>query len=274
MILVKLKLICYITILTFKDKIMKKSLFISILALLFSAAALVKVFYPCQKAGEEKAAGSEAAVAVSVADIEAALNEKPEIVVNALNKYQMQMQEQAVAAASQLVKDHLEEVNNDPNSPSIGNDDAEIVLVEFYDYACGFCHRLFPELNEVMANNKDVKFVFKPMAFVAPYSDLAARAALAADKQGKFVEMHNALFTVEGPLDEAKVKELAEKIGLDADKLLADAESEEVKAIMAANDNLAGNIQVGGVPTLILNGELLQTIDGDTIQSRIDELKN
>ena len=42
---------------------------------------------------------------------------------------------------------------------------------------------------------------------------------------------------------------------------------------MAANDNLAGNIQVGGVPTLILNGELLQTIDGDTIQSRIDELK-
>ncbi len=252
---------------------MKKSLFISILALLFSAAALVKVFYPCQKAEENKAPESKAETAVAAADIEAVLNEKPEIIINAMQKYQEKMQEQALEAASQLVKDNIEEVNNDPNTPFVGDEDAEIVLVEFFDYACSFCHRLFPELNEVMANNSDVKFVFKPVAFVAPYSDYAARAALAAAEQGKFIEMHNALFTIEGPVDENKINEVAEKLGLDVEKLKADANSEKINAIMQANDELTGKIQVSGVPTLILNGNLLQTLDADTIQNRIDELK-
>ena len=272
---------------------MKKSLFISILALLFSVAALVKVFYPCKKAAE-----AEAPAAVAAVNVEEILNEKPEIIFNAMQKYQQKMQEEAMAAAKQLIKDNVEEINNDPNSPFVGNKDAEIVLVEFYDYACGFCHRLFPELNEVMANNKDIKVVFKPLAFVsqysdyaaraalaaaeqgivhfyefAQYSDYAARAALAAAEQGKFVEMHNALFTVEGPLDEDKINEVAGKIGLDVEKLKADAKGEKIDGIMNANNTLAGNIQVNGVPTLILNGELLQTIDGGVIQDSIDELK-
>lgn len=247
---------------------MKKSLFISILALLFSVAALVKVFYPCKKAAE-----AEAPAAVAAVNVEEILNEKPEIIFNAMQKYQQKMQEEAMAAAKQLIKDNVEEINNDPNSPFVGNKDAEIVLVEFYDYACGFCHRLFPELNEVMANNKDIKVVFKPLAFVSQYSDYAARAALAAAEQGKFVEMHNALFTVEGPLDEDKINEVAGKIGLDVEKLKADAKGEKIDGIMNANNTLADNIQVNGVPTLILNGELLQTIDGGVIQDSINELK-
>ena len=85
--------------------------------------------------------------------------------------------------------------------------------------------------------------------------------------------MHNALFTVEGPLDEDKINEVAGKIGLDVEKLKADAKGEKIDGIMSANNTLAGNIQVNGVPTLILNGELLQTIDGGVIQDSINELK-
>ena len=80
---------------------MKKSLFISILALLFSAAALVKVFYPCQKAEENKAPESKAETAVAAADIEAVLNEQPEILINAMQNYHEKMQEQALEAATQ-----------------------------------------------------------------------------------------------------------------------------------------------------------------------------
>ncbi len=243
---------------------MKKTLFISILALLCSVAALVKVYFPCQKTADAEG---------DAATVEAVLNEKPEIIFNAMQKYQEKMQAEALAAAQQLIKDNIEDINNDPNSPFVGKEDAEIVLVEFYDYACGFCHRLFPELNKVMADNQDIKVVFKPMAFVSQYSDYAARAALAAAEQGKFTEMHNALFTVEGPLDEEKINEIAGKIGLDVEKLKADANGDKVNGIMQSNNVLAGNIQVNGVPTLILNGEMLQTIDGNVIQERIDALK-
>lgn len=247
---------------------MKKSLFISIVALLFSVTALVKVYYPCQKTAK-----TEAPAAVAAVNVEEILNEKPEIIFNAMQRYQQKMQEEAMAASKQLIKDNLNEINNDPNSPFIGNENAEIVLVEFYDYACGFCHRLYPELNEVMANNKDIKVVFKPLAFVSEYSDYAARAVLAAAEQGKFAELHNALFTVEGPLNEDKINEVAGKIGLDVEKLKADAKGEKINGIMEANNKLAGSIQVNGVPTLILNGELLQTIDGGVIQDSINQLK-
>lgn len=248
---------------------MKKSLLISILALIVACAALYKVMFPCQKTEAAKAAET----ADMSAQVEKVLNEKPEIIFNAMQAYQVKAQEEALKAANQLIKDNIEAVNNDPTSPVVGNKDGEIVLVEFFDYACGFCHRLFPELNEVMANNSDVKFVFKPLAFVSEYSEYAARAALAASLQGKFVEMHNALFTVEGPLNEDKINELAAKIGLDVEKLKADAKGEEVSAMMSANNDLAGKIQVNGVPTLILNGEFLQSIDGAQIQESISNLK-
>ncbi len=248
---------------------MKKSLVISILALIVACAALYMVMFPCQK-------GQKAPVQANVdfaTQMENVLKEKPEMIINAMQAYQEKAQLEAIEAAKKLITDNLEAVNNDPTSPVVGDKDSKIVLVEFYDYACGFCHRLFPELNEVMANNKDVKFVFKPLAFVAPYSDYAARAALAAAEQGKFVEMHNALFTVEGPLDNQKIDELAGKIGLDIEKFKADVESEKISNIMNANNELSGKIQVNGVPTMILNGELLQTLDSDTIQQSINGLK-
>ena len=249
---------------------MKKILFISILALLFSVAALVKVYYPCQNTEENE----PAKVTVTAADVEAILNDKPEIIFNAMQRYQQKMQEQALAAANQIIKDNINDINNNPNSPFVGDENAEIVLVEFYDYGCGFCHRLFPELNKVIDNNQDIKVVFKPLAFVASYSDYAARASLAAAEQGKFVEMHNALFAIEAPVNEDKINETDKKIGLDMEKFKADVDSDKINNIMDANSELAGKIQVGGVPTLILNGNMLQTLDALVIQDNIDELKN
>ena len=235
------------------------SIYVSILALVVAIAALVMCIMCCNNKQS--------------VSVEQALLDNPEMIVNAMQKYEENMREQALAGAQKLIDANIEDVNNDANTPFVGAADAEKVVVEFYDYSCGYCHRLFPELNEVMANNKDIKVVFKPLAFVSQYSDYAARAALAAAEQGKFVEMHNALFTVEGPLDEDKINEVAGKIGLDVEKLKADAKGEKIDGIMNANNTLAGNIQVNGVPTLILNGELLQTIDGGVIQDSINELK-
>ncbi len=66
---------------------------------------------------------------------------------------------------------------------------------------------------------------------------------------------------------------IAGKIGLNVEQLKADLDSDKIRDMMAANNELAGKIQVNGVPTMILNGEMLQTIDGNVIQNSIDELK-
>lgn len=245
---------------------MKKSIFLSVVALIVSAAALFVAFCPCFK----KTIKPMVSAPVSTAAIEEILNNKPEIVVNALQKYEENMRAQAVAQAKEKLKNSTEALNNDPSSPFIGPKDAKLVLVEFYDYACHFCHKLYPELIKVVANNPDVKFVFKPLAFVSPYSEYAGKAAFAAAKQGKFSELHTAMFTYDNALNEEVINDLAEKAGLDMEQFKKDIQSEEAAAAMNANAGLAGQLQINGVPTMVFDGDFVQTLSADEIQGKID----
>ena len=205
--------------------------------------------------------------------VEETLNNNPEIIINAMQKYEQKMREQALAEAQKMLTDNIDAINNDPNSPIIGNPNGEITLVEFFDFSCGFCHRLYPALKNIIAKNPDVKVVVKSLDFVSPDSKYAARAALAAGEQGKYTEMYDALFTSEGPLTEESINAAAVKIGLDMAKFNADVNSDKVKNTMSNFSSLAQKIQVNGVPSMILNGKMLQTLDESVIQNAIDDLK-
>ncbi len=240
---------------------MKKALVISIVALLASVAALVKVYLPCAKKADTNAS----------VNVEQVLKDHPEYVVSALQAYEQKMRDEEEARVQALVKSN-EAALKEGNAPFQGPADSKIVLVEFFDYACGYCRRLYPELNEIIAQNADVKVMYRPLAFVSPYSEYAARAVLAANEQGKFNELHTALFTVQKPLDEKLVDELAGKAGIDVEKMKADMKSDKVNAAFAANNSLAEKIQINGVPSLILNGEMLQPAP-KAIQEKIDQAK-
>lgn len=239
---------------------MKKGNVIAVLALILSVIALGMCCFCCF--GKSKNI-----------DIEAALTENPEIVVNAMKKYEEKMREEAMAQYQKLLDENVDKINNDPNSPVMGNPEGSIVLVEFFDFACGYCHRLYPAIKNVIANNPELKVVTKELAFVSPTSEYAAKAALAANEQGKYREMYDAMFSYDGQLNEVRIDEIAVKIGLDADKYKADMNSDKINGIMKANNELAGKIQVSGVPTMVLNGKMLQTIDEGMIQAEIDKYK-
>ena len=233
------------------------SLYVSLVALVVAIVALVM-----------SCCGSKDA-----ANVEKAINENPKMIINAMQNYEQQMREEAAAEAKKNVMANVEDLQNNPLTPFVGNPDADVVLVEFFDYSCGYCHRLFPGLKTVMAANPNVKFVFKALTFVSKASEQAARASLAANQQGKFIEMHNALFENKGPLNEARINEIAASVGLDMAKFESDLNSEAVNNALKANAELAGKIQVNGVPAMFLNGDMLQTIDGNVVQQKIDELK-
>ena len=235
------------------------SFFISLAALVLSIAALTMCLLCCNKAKTN--------------NVEEALMAKPEMVVEAIKKYEQNMREQAEAEAQKLVQAHIEELQNDAATPFIGPENAKVTVVEFFDYSCGYCHRLFPELKTVIEANPDVKFVFKPLTFLGEVSNVAAKAALAAGKQGKFAQMHNALFGSSERLTQEKIRAIAEEQGLDMSKYDADVASEEITNFLNATSGLANNIQVNGVPVLFVNGKMLQTLDGKDIQASINENK-
>lgn len=234
------------------------SLVVSVVALVFAVAALVV---------------SVLGLNNKPVSVEETLNNNPEIIINAMQNYEQKLRADALAQAQKLIDDNIEEINNNPDSPFIGNKDGVVTVAEFFDFSCGYCHALYPSLKNIVAKNPDVKLVLKEMDFVAPISNYAAKAALAANMQGKYAEVLDALMTHNAALTEAKVDELAVKAGVNLEQMKADMNSAKVEKIMQDNVELARKIQVGGVPALIINGKMVQTLDEAVIQSEIDAAK-
>ncbi|MBR1948691.1 MAG: DsbA family protein [Alphaproteobacteria bacterium] len=240
---------------------MKKinAVYVSLVALVLAVASLIMNIVCC-------ASGKNS-------DVEAALMDKPQMIINAMQAYEEQQRAEAMKKVEENIKANADELYNRAGDGIIANPEGKIVLVEFFDYSCGFCGKLYPTLKEVIAKNPDVKVVAKPMAFLSPASKIAAEASLAAVEQGKFAEAYNAIFGIEGRLDEAKINAALEAAGIDMEKLKADMKSEKVQETMRSVSELAGKIQVTGVPTLVLNNKVLQTLDADVIQQAIDAAK-
>lgn len=241
---------------------MKKinAVYVSLVALVVAVAALVMCIVCCSS---NKGAGS----------VEEALKENPKMVVDALQAFEVQQREEALKQLEENIKANANELNNRAEDGVIANPNGKMVLVEFFDFSCSFCHRVYPALKEIAANNPDVKIVAKPMAFLAPISKYAAEAALAANEQGKFAEVYSGLFETQGRLTETKVDEIVAATGIDMEKYKADMKSEKVQKTLNAVSDLAGRIQVSGVPTLVFNNKILQTLDASVIQDAIDAAK-
>lgn len=235
---------------------MKKinAVYVSLVALVLAVAALVVSLMSC-KGG---------------ADVETVLKEKPELVVEAMKAFDVKQREEAMKRLEENIKANAEELNNRAGDGIVANPDGKLVLVEFFDFSCGYCHKIYPALKEVAAKNPDVKIVAKPMAFLSPVSKYAAQAALAANEQGKFAEVYAGLFATQGRLTEAKVDEVVAAAGLDVAKVKEDMNSAKVQETLNAASELAGKIQVSGVPTLVFNNKILQTLDPVVIQEAID----
>ena len=152
-------------------------------------------------------------------------------------------------------------------SPSKGPADAPITIVEFADYQCPYCARSEGLIGQVLqAYPTQARFVYKhfPLTANHPQALPAALAAAAAQKQGKFWEMHQMLFDNQRALSPEQIEGYAKKLGLDMKRFKADMDSDEVKEQVEADRRLARRAGVRGTPTVFVNGRLVQdrTVDG------------
>lgn len=232
------------------------SMYISIVALIASIASLAMCLN-ARKGG----------------DVAAALKANPEMVIEAMQAYEDQQRENAMKLVEENLAKNADDLYSRADDGIIGNPEGTKVLVEFFDFSCGFCHRVHPAIKEIVANNPDVKVVAKPMTFLSPASKYAAKIALAAAEQGKFAEVYNALFEFDGRLTESKIDELVGGLGLDMAKVKQDMNLPKVEKTLGEAADLAGRINVTGVPTLVFNNKILQTLDASVIQEAIDAAK-
>lgn len=128
----------------------------------------------------------------------------------------------------------LDRVLHDPAAPFVGNKDGKVVIVEYFDNRCPYCKALAPLLARAVTENLDLKVVYKEYAILGPQSQVIARAALAAQKQGKYAAFHDEFMRdpteEKDTVTEAHIFEMAEKAGLDIKTLRADMGSQETIA--------------------------------------------
>jgi protein-disulfide isomerase len=140
--------------------------------------------------------------------------------------------------------------------PVKGPDSARVVLVEFSDFQCPFCQKAVKEAYKVLAAfPKDVKLVFKqfPLDSHAD-AEFGAEAALAAQAQGKFWEMHDRLYGGFPDLSRNTVMRYAKQIGLDINRFTKELDSHKYQARVHAEEQEGEAAGVGGTPTFFVNG--------------------
>lgn len=182
------------------------------------------------------------------------IKENPKAIIDSVNAFYEKQQRQQEPNEG-AVKKVLSELLADKTNLVLGNPKGNFIIVEFFDYQCGYCKMMNKKLPEAIKKSDNIRWVLMPSPIFGEASETIARYAIASAKQGKLDKFHNAL-EAQKDMSENALKELAKKLGMDADKLKKDADSQEVKDKLAKIHEYASKLNVRGVPMFIINGKI------------------
>ena len=193
------------------------------------------------------------------------LLENPDLLPKMAERYQQQQNESKLTGIEQQVTTPF------PGA-EFGNPKGSVTLVEFTDYACGYCRMSEEHVAQLVKDNPDLRVVIREFP-IFQGSDKAALVALAAAKQGKYPAFHSAMFA-KGTPTEATIAASAAEAGLDMAKAREFAASAEAQAELAKNIDLARQIGFGGTPSWVIGGQAFEGAIGlDALQEAIDTAK-
>ena len=234
----------------------------------FAATAIALALVAVSGCAQAESKGRDMKRADVESIIKEYLMENPEILREALIELDKKEDRAALAAVSDALF-------KDPRDVSIGPKDAKVTVVEFFDYNCGFCKQSSDWLKGVMEKHpNDVRIVFKELPILdgrTKTSRNAAKAALAAGRQGKYSTMHFSLMN-ERSLTEDRVFALAEKAGLDMDKLKKDMEDRELDRQLEDGLLLANRIpSLTGTPFFVINDDFIAGADPAKLDKMLED---
>ena len=235
----------------------KKRFFKSALLSLAVAAAFGHLLLaPSGAAAQDKPADDRAAIEQIIRDY---LLNNPEILLemqNALEKRQMAMLKAKQLAA---LKDNKDKIYNSPNQMTIGDPEAPITVVEFFDYNCGYCKRALDDMNRIVSENADVKFVMKEFPVLGEPSLEAHRVSLAVIRlyPELYAKFHRDLLSLGGPKNGDVALTTAVKLGADESKLKEEASRPATDEAIREVYALADGLGITGTPSYVIGDEVV-----------------
>ena len=176
---------------------------------------------------------------------------EPEVLMEASHSLQNRQQALMQAQAKSAIQKSGAALTSG-NLTVAGNPKGDVTLVEFFDYQCGHCVSMGPIIHTLIKENANLRVVFKEFPIFGKESEQAARGAIVAAMQGKYMKFQNKLFKVGKRLDEPTILEVAKKVGLNMTTFKTDMESQAVTDVLDSNHKLAEAIHLMGTPAFII----------------------
>ncbi|WP_299323274.1 DsbA family protein [Parasphingopyxis sp.] len=190
----------------------------------------------------------------------------PEIIPEAMER----LQERRMVQMISTVRDELE---TPFEGAWIGAADADVTVVEFFDYACGFCRTSLPDIERLIAEDPNVRVVFRELPILSEESVDAARVSLSAAKQREYFEFHQAMYAAGRP-GAASIAEAQRSAGLDAAQVRRDLDDAAIEAELRRNRDLAVQLEVNGTPAFVVGDRILAGAVGyDRLREAVAEAR-
>lgn len=197
----------------------------------------------------------------------------PEILMDVSKELENRQAAQQAALAKKVIVDRKASIFQAPTDYVVGNPKGDITVVEFFDYNCGWCKKALDEINKLTKADPKIRVVLKEMPIFGENSTIAAKAAMASNAQGKYWEFHSALMK-ERQVTKDNVFKIAEKVGINVDKLKKDMENPAFDAAIKETHEIAQLLGIEGTPGFIVDSKVnVGFVPADGLQGMIADIR-
>jgi protein-disulfide isomerase len=204
-----------------------------------------------------------------------ALREDPSILREALAALEAAERQEQEEARRGAIAAQADALFRDPADPVRGNPRGTVTLVEFFDARCGYCKQMHPTVEQMLQRQRDVRLVLKDLPILGPNSVLASRALLAAQRQGKYNELYDALLKLREEPAEPVLRREAERVGLDWARLRREMDDPGIARRLEGNTRLAQALGIQGTPAIVIGDALVPgAVDLATLERLVAEARD
>lgn len=234
-------------------------------------------------AGLLSALGAGAAAAQGLTDqqrrevldvVREALRTDPSLLREALAGLQAAEDAELARRRAEAIANNAAALFRDPADPVRGNPRGDVTLVEFFDARCGYCRTFHSTMQALLQRDRNVRVVLKDLPILGPSSVLASRALLAAQRQGKYEALFDALLRLRTDTPETVIQAEAQRAGLDWTRLRRDMEDPAITRRIEANTALAQRLGIEGTPALVVGNTLVSgAVDLNELERLVREAR-
>lgn len=198
------------------------------------------------------------------------LMKRPEVIIEAVETLQAREKAAERERVAKAVVEYNELIYTALPGTVFGNPDGDVTVVEFFDYHCGYCKKNFDSLMSAVSTDKNLRLILKEFPVLGENSVVASKAALASQRQGKYVEFHQALMSASGKLTSDRIDAIAKSVGLDVAQMHRDMDDPVIAALIDHNRDLAHELGINGTPSFVINDKLFYGyLDPETLDKAI-----